>query len=307
LGTQNSVAGWPERDLEVVPGAMSMPPQSGMRSVINNFLPLSWDFLISLIQGIRYRQLFKNVRTYCMFVGYPRSGHSLLGALLDAHPNIMIAHELNALKYIRAGFGKFQLFWLLYERSRQFTAKGNTWSGYSYQVPGQWQGKSADLQIIGDKKGGISAHYFFLYPSLFNRLMGILGPQVKVIHVIRHPLDVIATMKIKGPLPTIAENVDQFYNLCEGVSAFKQKTDPDNWFEIKLETFISSPSSYLSSLCRFLSVDVSEGYLNSCAGIVYKSPNLSRNQIDWKKSDLAVIESRSKQFDYLGEYGFRKE
>ncbi len=26
-----------------------------------------------------------------MFIGYPRSGHSLVGSLLDAHPNIIVA------------------------------------------------------------------------------------------------------------------------------------------------------------------------------------------------------------------------
>ena len=49
--------------------------------------------------------MFETIQLYCMFVGYPRSGHSLVGTLLDAHPDIVIAHELDALRHIRAGCG----------------------------------------------------------------------------------------------------------------------------------------------------------------------------------------------------------
>src|SRR3989344_1389974 len=37
---------------------------------------------------------FSSVRTFILFVGYPRSGHSLIGSIMDAHPNIIIAHEV---------------------------------------------------------------------------------------------------------------------------------------------------------------------------------------------------------------------
>ena len=58
---------------------------------------------------------FKTVEKYCMFIGYPRSGHSLIGALLDAHPNIIIAHELNDLRYFARGFSKRKSIIYYYE------------------------------------------------------------------------------------------------------------------------------------------------------------------------------------------------
>ncbi len=42
---------------------------------------------------------FRSVETYCMFIGNPKSGHSLVGFLLNAHNNAVISHELNALAY----------------------------------------------------------------------------------------------------------------------------------------------------------------------------------------------------------------
>ena len=44
-------------------------------------------YLASMPQGSDDRALFDDLKTYCMFLGYPRSGHSLIGALLDAHPD----------------------------------------------------------------------------------------------------------------------------------------------------------------------------------------------------------------------------
>lgn len=48
----------------------------------------------------RQSALFDGLETYCMFIGYPYSGHSLVGSLLDAHESMAISHELHALKFL---------------------------------------------------------------------------------------------------------------------------------------------------------------------------------------------------------------
>ena len=61
-------------------------------------------YVSSRLDGFRLRHDFDDVRGFVIFVGQPRTGHSLVGALLDAHPNALIAHELDALKYVAAGY-----------------------------------------------------------------------------------------------------------------------------------------------------------------------------------------------------------
>ena len=61
--------------------------------------------------------IFKSVERYCMFIGYTRSGHSLVGSLLDAHPNIIIGHELNALKLFERGVNYQKIYYLLLKNS----------------------------------------------------------------------------------------------------------------------------------------------------------------------------------------------
>ena len=72
-------------------------------------LDLAKNYLSSYYESLKLTEFFKDVKTFCMFIGYPRSGSTLIGSLLDAHPNIIIAHELDVFRYIRAGFNKRQI------------------------------------------------------------------------------------------------------------------------------------------------------------------------------------------------------
>jgi hypothetical protein len=76
-------------------------------------------YLVSFWGGLANKTSFDQVENFCMFIGYPRSGHTLVGSLLDAHPNIILADELNALKFIEAGFSERQIFYLLLRNSRR--------------------------------------------------------------------------------------------------------------------------------------------------------------------------------------------
>ena len=55
---------------------------------------------------------FRQVTTYCLFIGHGRSGHSIIGAMLDAHPEVILSDELDAMKYLRLGFSRDQVFHL---------------------------------------------------------------------------------------------------------------------------------------------------------------------------------------------------
>ena len=114
------------------------------------------------------------LQAFVMFIGYARSAHSLIGALLDAHPEMIVAHELDFIKFFEKGFSRHQIFYLLYENSRHFARVGRAWGAYSYEVPGQWQGRFATLKVIGDKKGSESTAHFGKNPyylELMQRLV----------------------------------------------------------------------------------------------------------------------------------------
>ncbi|MHA1398649.1 MAG: hypothetical protein ACTSSF_13240, partial [Candidatus Heimdallarchaeaceae archaeon] len=155
------------------------------------------DFILSLFLALFNWRHFKNIEKYVMFIGYPRSGHSIFGSLLDAHPNIIISHEQNVLFYLKYHFSKNQLFSLILKNSRDFTKHGRKWEEYVYSVPNQWQGKFTQLKAIGDKKGGISSVMLQDNPFLIEKLQKRIRKKIYFIHVIRNPFDNITTMSLK--------------------------------------------------------------------------------------------------------------
>ena len=99
------------------------------------------------------------MQTLVLFVGHARSGHSLVGAILDAHPEIIIAHEFKLIEkwiedsktQIHSTRLKNRIFFGLHSLSRGQAMFGNRApcstserKSYCYHVPGQWQGKYRD-------------------------------------------------------------------------------------------------------------------------------------------------------------------
>ena len=150
-------------------------------------------YVTSAYGGVVHRNRFTQLETFCMFLGYARSGTSLLGALLDAHPNVVLAHELDVLKYLQAGFRKHQIFHLLLENSKASAKGERKATGYLYEVQDQWQGRYTTLRVIGDKKAGMSSLRLQENPKLLDELRTTIGLPLKVFHIVRNPYDNITT------------------------------------------------------------------------------------------------------------------
>jgi hypothetical protein len=261
----------------------------------------------SLLQNGRNAALFRGIQTYCMFVGYPRTGHSLIGSLLDAHPRIVIAHELDALKLFQLGFNRRQVFHLLLENSRKMAVAGRNHSGYSYEVPNQWQGRFEQLQVLGDKKGATSAMRFYLHPGLFEFVRNKIAHELRFVHVIRNPYDVLATMTRRSPRKTLDTHIDVFFQLCSSIEGLKKQIPPSKFHDVRLESFIEDPQPHLEELCAFLGVKAERPYLEDCASIVFKSPKKSRFDIAWDQDSIAKVRERMEPFNFLSGYAYDEE
>src|SRR5262245_32956253 len=99
----------------------------------------------------RHRADFDRVERFCLFVGYPRSGHSIVGAMLNAHRDAVISHELIVPPLILRGCGRDELFARILARAEWFNMRGNR-ANYDYRIRHQWQGRFATLRVIGDKR-----------------------------------------------------------------------------------------------------------------------------------------------------------
>lgn len=254
-------------------------------------------------RGLRDWRSYRHIETYCMFLGYPRSGHSLVGALLDAHPNIAISQEADALGYMAAGFQRRQLYALMMIRATEFAAAGWQWQGYNYAVPNQWQGRVKTLKVIGDKKGGLSTEWLATRPELLEQLRSLVRVPVKLIHVVRNPFDNIATIFTRKHRPSLEEAAEWYFSLCSTVSRVV-KENPGDIMTVHHEDLIANPVEQLHSLVRFLGQECTEQYLRDCAGIVFCSPKQTRHLVQWPASLRERVERDIARHEFLQCYSF---
>jgi len=131
-------------------------------------------------------------------------------------------------------------------------ASGRRHSGYSYEVPNQWQGRFAKLEVLGDKRGARSALAFYQDPGLLDLLKRKIDKELKFVHVIRNPYDVLATMTRRSSSKTLDTNIDIFFTLCSGIIKLKNQLSPAQMFDLRLEFFVDDPKLHLRRLCSFM-------------------------------------------------------
>jgi len=273
-------------------------------------LSLIANYLISYYKGRQNHPIFQEIKTYCLFIGHARSGHSIVGALLDAHPNALIADEADALRYFAAGFSWDQVCYLLLSRSRRILVrkkrqrKGREGKIYSYFVPNQWQGRFDKLHVIGDTKAGRSTTRIGKDPAILQRLQDALpNANLRILHVVRNPYDNIATISIRGG-KSVERACSQYFRHCEIIKDLRNRIDINILFVIRHEDIIDQPEISLSEMCRFLGLEVPPDYLSACASILFKSPSKSRHKIQWSSELIDSVQSKINEFDFLEGYSY---
>ena len=258
-----------------------------------------------LYELFKRKDFFKSVEKYCMFIGYPRSGHSLVSSLLDAHPNIIIANELNALRLFEQGISKRKLYYFILQNSQLHAAKGRLQkhTSYSYQVPNQWQGKFQTLKVIGDKKGGVSNQIIGDNPDILKVLQHKIDVPIKFIHVIRNPYDNISTI-VSRKGGDLEDGINYYFMNAKIVAYLKTQISENDIFDVRHESLIADPRPVLKEFCNFFGVEATKDYLDDCASIIFKSPKKTRFNLYWSDESIELVRNKIEQFEFLKGYSY---
>lgn len=264
-------------------------------------------YIVAGIRGWRQRRSFDSIDTFCGFVGYPRSGHTLIGALLNAHPEIVLANEVGALDWLNKGFGRLQICSLILARDRAFSRAGYEFLGYRYAVPGQWQGRFRRLRVVGDKDGARDNTILRGHPELLERLGRVMQARVRILHVVRNPYDILATFlkrdKAARGSATVDEGMGVLLRALETTEGILQRLPAGHALTVRHEAFIEDPRQGLRQLCAFLGVDAPDDYVEACAGIVFERPHKTREAVHWSPEQIEFVQSKMiARFDFLAGY-----
>lgn len=244
-----------------------------------------------------------DLKTFVLFVGHPRSGHTLVAELLNAHPDVVISNELDALQFVAAGFTRRQLLWLIADHDERFVEGGARWTGYDYSVPGQHQGRTARPLVIGDKHGAATVTRLERDPQLLDRLTELVELPVRLVHVVRDPRDNIATLVRRGGR-RVEDAVEFFFDTCATIDRIADDA-PGGLSRVHLEDLVADPHRVLCALTRDIGVEAPDEYLRACASVVADAPNRTRTSISWPPAATRRIDERIPEHRWLLRYGSR--
>lgn len=259
--------------------------------------------------GRRGRRRWCRAHAVCLFLSPPRSGHSLLGALLDAHPDAAIGHELDALLFMRWGWRLVEVLPLL-ERSAQWAATQEMLpGGYGYRLAGQ--GQVRQPLVIGDKHGEATLVELARRPWLRQRLELTSPAPLHWLRAVRHPLDNIATIALKidsiaaGVLPPGGTSLQRaeayFFQLADWMD---QAGGPQSrLLDVRHEDLLAEPERELGRLAGFLGLDPDPAWLARCQAILQPEPHLTRRTVCWEAGQQMRILQRCGEYGFLSSYG----
>lgn len=279
--------------------------------------------------------IFDDVRFFLHFLGHPRSGSSIVGALLDAHPRALVCsseyyliHRLetqtsfhNSRENIYEVMAMFQMRTGARCRSGVVSRKG-----YSTCVEGM--GVYEDkVKVVGDKLASQTVSLYMANRTEFGRVLGklqnITGAKMKFVEVVRNPYDNIATRLIyqvgnadlrykllvegEGILNASAYDVNcvfqRHFNQELALTEMVEQYNLD-LHRVHLSDLIDQPREEMKKLCAFLHIKCSEDYLKLCEGAVFKESSKSRHKVQWTQEQINTVHSLIQQFPYLRRYSF---
>lgn len=277
---------------------------------------------------------FSGDSRFVLFIGTPRSGHSIIGAILDSHRSAVVSHEVNALEKVSQGLGRKGLLSAIIENSRAQALAGRSQSdadhaaGYGqqlsgegdeaysqrlanlptpdpyrfdYEIPRYFQGRTeGGIRVIGDKKGGGTTKMLAQDSTLLKRLERIVEMPIDLIHVIRDPYDNISTMARRTGT-RVSRQVSRYEWLCEQIGRVLDSCD-NRVFHIHHEDFVSSPSRVIEDLFTWLGLSLESDHIAACSSIVYEKPHRSRLLSEWEDGDRDSVESMIERWEFLREY-----
>ena len=285
---------------------------------------------------------FNDAHTMVLVSFFPRSGSSLLGYLLTAHRNMVIANEptkegenlydqvpiaalLNHILYtdkMRYEEAEKARLAEISEKSLSDNTEGRAYSQKTRYVfiDNQWQARCESLHVIGVKNSLFLAETLLtenVLQELKNKLKKI-NLRLKFIFTVRNPYDMIATDVMywanNKRLRTVTEGdinkmLDykvkvSFPDMCAAATKLFELMKPRTIFLNKHEDLVADPSEQLSKLCEFLNVSAMPDYLRDCAAMIHENPHKSRHELEWSAEQKDAVEKTINKYDFFAGYGW---
>lgn len=246
---------------------------------------------------------FDDVSTFCLLIGHTKSGGSLLGAMLDAHPSVIFGEEVDIVELCSAGFTPDQIFRTLERSARREAMRGRVTArrlgGYSLAMPG-WQGLHDHPTVVGVSRAGPTTRLLGSSASALDDFLGTFEDQrIVALHIVRRPRDSVAAMVLRSGRD-LPDAIADYAAQCERLEHLRNRL-PDVC-TIHYEELTGSTSRTLTLLLEHLEVEVMDAHIESCTALIDRSRTPESELIDWDASATAALGAVAQRFDFLEPY-----
>ncbi|MXX99053.1 MAG: sulfotransferase [Gammaproteobacteria bacterium] len=277
---------------------------------------------------------FQDIRTMVLTIGLNWSGSSLVGFLLTAHPNIVIADDMQRFHPVKPMLSRIEYLSTIYNGNlnKLFSAILNI-DRLCYQnkisltslhnkaqqkphiirirnrhecyviVPNQYQGSFERLKVIGSKASVENTLLLLTNNTLENlrRRFKRKDIKLKFLFTVRNPYDAASRIKIKRKDNT-EEWLRVFKSCCKRSEKILKRIDPQDIFLYRHEDMCKDPRRQLARLCDFLQVPILADYIEDCASRVVQEPYKSRLDINWSPELKEMITRMIEKYDFFSGY-----
>lgn len=232
------------------------------------------------------------------FFGSPRTGSTLLGQILNYHPECLIASEFRFLqRLIEKREPEDKLRSELAETAFRHFNNDLTHDGDYKKTLSQYQSKWKDfsdlatnerfskkeIKILGDKKAGGNAKVYELHKD--GVVHYIESKSAKIIHLIRNPYDASLSLIKSHGFENEKVALEYVLNTTSLATEIESKFQNESFYTLFYEDLQKEPQAELAKLCRFLGVNVDDYWLELISSRI--ESKASNNSIpDWCKQEI---------------------
>jgi hypothetical protein len=238
------------------------------------------------------------IKYYLSFIGWGRSGNSLVGALLDFHPNVYVKNEFFPLQ--ERFKTQEQIFKKILEKIERKRKKGTTqkWGGFDH---GTFEDMYKGVPfVVGGKKGGFTSNKLIDEPEFFTKVYDeIIKVPVKWLHIQRNPFDNISSFR---KIKSIERGIELYFKHAQAV---KQVLESDrDCLTVRQEDLIANTKREVQRMCDHMDIETYPKYLNHCRKVVWKKPNKSRFKKKWSNKNIRIVEEKMKEYEFMRGYTY---
>ena len=236
-----------------------------------------------------------------MFAGYPRSGHTLVASILNAHPNVICSNQQFVLTNGASGLDS------ILSKIEMGTHR-TQWNPNAYVEPCEKQ----DVYLVGDKTGHRTVEHLLSIPEDLEKFKKIIPWPIKWIHVVRNPYDNLATWTKKNFESRKYANKNSYereFNIAfQKYKALNEKINElkktENVLSMNHEKVIRSIDKSLNELCTFLEIEKYDDWRARVIKAKWKKPRITRKHIKWHPDMRAKTAKLIRKYHWFNGYAF---